>query len=107
MLYIIRHGETELNSKHVIQGRSDHELNAKGLEQGRKAAECVADGIEIKTDDRLIEMDYGPYEGMSLTIGIDGENAMIKTGFGPFVKLDLGIVRYNFEVASGHKCRAI
>ena len=31
----------------------------------------------------------------------------IKAGFGPFTKLDLGIVRYNFEVASGHKCRAI
>ncbi len=91
MLYIIRHGETELNSKHVLQGRSDHELNSKGFTQGRKAAdwlkkeeisfskvyssplkravqtaECVAPGRPIVTDDRLIEMDYGPYEGMSL-----------------------------------------
>lgn len=41
------------------------------------------------------------------TIGIDGEEAVIKAGFGPFTKLDLGIDRYNFEVASGHKCRAI
>lgn len=41
------------------------------------------------------------------TIGIDGEEAVIKAGFGPFTKLDLGIVRYSFEVASGHKCRAI
>lgn len=41
------------------------------------------------------------------TIGIDGEEAVIKAGFGPFTKLDLGIVRYNFEVASGHKCRSI
>lgn len=41
------------------------------------------------------------------TIGIDGEDATIKAGFGPFVKLDLGIVRHNFEVASGHKCRAV
>lgn len=40
-------------------------------------------------------------------IGIDGDEAVIKAGFGPFTKLDLGIVRYNFEVASGHKCRAI
>ena len=91
MLYIIRHGETDLNSKHVLQGRSDHELNEKGLEQGRKAgtwlknegihftkvyssplrravqtAECVARDATILTDERLIEMDYGPYEGMSL-----------------------------------------
>ncbi len=41
------------------------------------------------------------------TIGIDGDDAVIKAGFGPFVKLDLGIVRYNFEAASGHKCRAV
>lgn len=91
MLYIIRHGETELNSKHVLQGRSDHGLDSKGFDQGRKAAEwlkregvsfarvyssplkravqtaeCVSPEIPITTDDRLIEMDYGPYEGMSL-----------------------------------------
>uniref|UniRef100_I5AW73 Fructose-2,6-bisphosphatase n=1 Tax=Eubacterium cellulosolvens (strain ATCC 43171 / JCM 9499 / 6) TaxID=633697 RepID=I5AW73_EUBC6 len=91
MLYIIRHGETELNRKHVLQGRSDHALIAKGIDQGRKAAdwirkegisfsrvyssplkravqtaECVAPGITVVTDERLIEMDYGPYEGMSL-----------------------------------------
>ncbi len=41
------------------------------------------------------------------TIGIDGEDAVIKAGFGPHAKLDLGIVRYHFEVASGHKCRAV
>ncbi len=91
MLYIIRHGETELNNRRVLQGRSDHELNDKGLEQGREAAawleskgivltkiyssplkraiqtaECAAKGLNILTDERLIEMDYGPYEGMSL-----------------------------------------
>ncbi len=38
-------------------------------------------------------------------IDIDGEDAVIKAGFGPLTKLDLGIVRYNFEAASGHKCR--
>lgn len=91
MLYIIRHGETELNSKHVLQGRSDNELDSKGFDQSRKAsdwlkkegisftkvyssplkravqtAECVAPGITVSIDGRLIEMDYGPYEGMSL-----------------------------------------
>ena len=40
-------------------------------------------------------------------ISLDGDEATIKAGFGPLTKLDLGIVRYNFEVASGHKCRAI
>ena len=40
-------------------------------------------------------------------ITMDGEDAVIKAGFGPLTKLDMGIVRYNFEAASGHKCRAI
>lgn len=38
-------------------------------------------------------------------ITIDGDEAVIKAGLGPLTKLDLGIVRYNFEAASGHKCR--
>lgn len=39
------------------------------------------------------------------TISMDeGGNAVIKAGRGPFSKVDLGIVKYNFEAASGHKC---
>ena len=40
-------------------------------------------------------------------IDIDKDEAVIKAGFGPFTKLDLGIVRYNFEAASGHRCRTV
>jgi nitroreductase len=40
-------------------------------------------------------------------IDIDGDEAVIKAGFGPLVKLDLGIVKYNFEAASGHRCKTI
>lgn len=39
-------------------------------------------------------------------IDINGEKAVITPGRGPMTKIDLGIVRYNFEVASGHKCVA-
>lgn len=91
MLYIIRHGQTELNMKMLMQGRSDHPLNAKGLSQAEEAAERfrsmgvkidrvysspliravqtaeqIARDAELIIDDRLIEMDYGPYEGMDL-----------------------------------------
>lgn len=31
-------------------------------------------------------------------------NAVITAGMSPMAKIDLGIVRYNFEAASGHKC---
>jgi len=91
MLYIIRHGQTELNTKMLMQGRSDHPLNETGLAQAQEAAERFADmGVtidkiysspliravetaeqiapdaELVIDKRLIEMDYGPYEGMDL-----------------------------------------
>lgn len=91
MLYIIRHGKTDQNSKMLMQGRSDHPLNEEGIEQAEEAAqrfagmgvvidkvytspliravrtaEIVAPEAEKVSDIRLIEMDYGPYEGMDL-----------------------------------------
>ena len=33
-----------------------------------------------------------------------GDEAMITAKKGFLTKLDLGIVKYNFEAASGHKC---
>ena len=92
MIYIIRHGQTALNSRHALQGRSDLPLNAQGLAQAEVAANrlremgiafdrvfssplrraiqtalIAAPGIAVETDRRLIEMDYGPYEGMDLS----------------------------------------
>ncbi len=89
MLYIIRHGQTEMNARHVLQSRSDQPLNAVGVRQAEEAARrlkdvhfqrvyssplqravetarIIAPGIPITVDERLIEMDYGPYEGMDL-----------------------------------------
>ena len=90
MIYIIRHGKTELNKANVLQGRSDHPLNEEGILQAKAAAErlrqirfdhvfsspltralqtaeIVAPGLPPVIDERLIEMDYGPYEGTDLT----------------------------------------
>ena len=92
MIYVIRHGQTSLNRARALQGRSDAPLNEKGEEQARKAgslmaergivfshvfssplqravqtAELVAPGVPVQCDERLIEMDYGPYEGIDLT----------------------------------------
>ena len=89
MIYIIRHGQTELNSRGVLQGRSDYPLNEKGFAQAKEAAEklrdisfaavwsspllralqtakIVAPGLAPVVDKRLLEMDYGPYEGAEL-----------------------------------------
>lgn len=37
----------------------------------------------------------------------DGEPVIRIAGMGPYTKIDLGIVKYHFEVASGHKTRHI
>ena len=90
-VFIIRHGQTEKNKAHALQGRSDDLLNEAGVSQAREAAawfkaegitfdlvyssplkraidtgKIVAGDVPMIIDDRLIEMDYGPYEGMDL-----------------------------------------
>ena len=91
MIYIIRHGQTEKNKAKVLQGRSDIPLNDAGRQQALEArdrfaaerihfdkaytspliravqtADIIAESIPKLKDERLIEMDYGPYEGMDL-----------------------------------------
>ena len=89
MIYIIRHGKTELNRANALQGRSDHPLNDEGILQAKEAAqklqgvtfshvfsspliralqtaELIVPGLTPVIDERLIEMDYGPYEGLDL-----------------------------------------
>ena len=88
MLYIIRHGRTDWNEVHKMQGRTDILLNEKGREMAREAAfkykdvhfdicycspllraretaELLLEGrnIPIITDERLREMSFGDYEG--------------------------------------------
>jgi len=92
MIYVLRHGQTRLNSKKALQGRSDFPLNESGRAQARQlgerlarrgitfarvfsspllravqTAKLVAPEAALVTDERLIEMDYGPYEGVDLS----------------------------------------
>ena len=92
MIYIIRHGQTGLNHIMALQGRSDQPLNENGIAQAEKVgawfhehgvlfdrvwssplqravrtAELASGNrVPVQIDERLIEMDYGPYEGVSL-----------------------------------------
>ena len=92
MIYIIRHGQTALNVARVLQGRQDEPLNDVGRAQAATAgAWFAAQGIALKgvytsplvraaetariitggavpviTDERLMEIDCGPYEGTNL-----------------------------------------
>lgn len=93
MIYIIRHGQTDRNQSGLLQGRSNARLNEKGIRQAKEAGEyfrscgirfdrCYSSPLdravetaeivtgfsddEIVKNDLLLEMDYGPYEGISL-----------------------------------------
>lgn len=89
MLYIIRHGKTDWNALQKLQGRTDIPLNEEGRAMARAAGEEYKDinfdvcyssplvratetaeimlagrNIPIITDERLIEMSFGIYEGV-------------------------------------------
>ena len=88
-IYIARHGETEWNKNHRVCGRTDIDLTENGKDQARILAEKLAtESIDliissplkratqtskiiseicntpVVIDDRLIEQDYGIYEGV-------------------------------------------
>lgn len=88
MLYIIRHGKTDWNVQHKLQGRTDIPLNEEGRQMAAEAGEryreisfdiCYCSpliraretaeillkdrGIPIILDDRLQEMGFGTWEG--------------------------------------------
>jgi probable phosphoglycerate mutase len=88
MLYIMRHGKTDWNLLHKLQGKTDIPLNDMGRQMARDArerykdihfdvcfsspllraretAELVLEGRDVPViiDDRLAEMGFGIYEG--------------------------------------------
>lgn len=88
-IYIIRHGETDWNRKHLLQGATDIPLNQNGIDVARLTAEALKDvpfdviytsplkravqtaeilrgdrDIPVIRDNRLKEISFGPYEGL-------------------------------------------
>lgn len=88
-LYVARHGETEWNAQDKICGRTDIPLTERGMEQAKQLADKMAGAgidviiaspmiraqqtaaavskatrIPVLTDERLIEQNFGIYEGM-------------------------------------------
>ena len=87
-LYIARHGETTWNLQNKVSGRTDIPLTKKGMEQAqllawsavdkgievilsspllraRQTAQAVSDaiGVPVEIDERLMELDFGSFEG--------------------------------------------
>lgn len=95
MLYIMRHGKTEWNALHKLQGRTDIPLNEEGRSMASDACKKYKDlnidacycsplkravetaqivlkdrEIPIRTDERLVEMCFGEYEGIENSFAI-------------------------------------
>lgn len=87
ILYVVRHGEAVWNTQNKICGRTDSPLTDKGraqaaalapkmpkvdrvlcspLSRARETAEILTKGtgLEIKIEPRLIEQNFGSFEGM-------------------------------------------
>jgi len=91
-MYIVRHGETELNIKKAFQGHTDSTLTSKGIEQAKDNADIIKHqkqqpthiissdlpravataeiiseilNIPVQTDDKLREVYFGFWDGMA------------------------------------------
>ena len=89
-IYLVRHGETVWNKEKRNQGRSDSPLTDFGKFQAKTLGEklkeveldfgissplgrtistmeiiCENKNIPLSTDDRILELDFGPWEGKS------------------------------------------
>ena len=88
-LYVARHGQTQWNAENKVCGRTDQPLTDIGVAQAQTLAEKAAElridlivssplqrayrmaciigaccGAEVVTDERLIEQNYGIFEGV-------------------------------------------
>lgn len=95
MLYIMRHGKTDWNALHKLQGRTDIPLNDEGRAMAKDAAKEYANvhfdicfcsplvraketaeillkdrDVPVIYDDRLVEMCFGIYEGIENSFSI-------------------------------------
>lgn len=89
ILYVARHGQTQWNLEYKVCGSTDLPLTEEGLRQADVLAEkvvqvkpdviisstmiramqtaqasCNACGLELITDNRIVEQDFGTYEGI-------------------------------------------
>ena len=93
-LYVLRHGTTAWNHRHLLQGRSDIPLDEEGAELAEKVGQALLDvsfdicytsplrravntaqlvlsgrPVPVVEDPRLIEMNFGEYEGKNVAAG--------------------------------------
>ncbi len=84
-LYVLRHGQTDVNLMGLINARNDEDLNETGIRQAEEMGDRLQEvdygliisspstravhtaeivnraGVPVLTDDALLERDFGPY----------------------------------------------
>ena len=150
IIYSTRHGQTSFNRQEIILGTTDIELDGTGEEQAEELAERIAAigeidliiaspmkraqrtaavvagrcGLDVVTDERLREWDYGDFEGRSrftegfadnkvnfgVRMGGSGES-LLQLSHRVYSALDDIIERYHDKtvliVSHGGVCRVI
>ena len=108
-IYLVRHGETDWNQAGLLQGQTDIDLNAQGFAQAEEAAERLREvpfeiafcsplirarhtaetivgdrKIPLTTDERLRELNFGPWEGVDIRT-IKDKNSQPFTNPGSYI----------------------
>jgi broad specificity phosphatase PhoE len=98
VIIFVRHGQTTINREGRLQGRLDAPLTDLGIEQARRAADALATcgatrvfasplqratdtataiasrlGVPVEADDRILELDYGQWDGRKFAEVSDAE----------------------------------
>ena len=126
-LIFLRHGQTDWNTQGLIQGRTDIPLNDAGraqaaalefehidaiycspMQRAKETAEIINQtfNLSIKTDERLIERDYGTFEGKPFAGQLD-ENELGQAGAEPLSELHARVSSFLWEIADKYDSQTV
>lgn len=98
-LYLLRHGQSEWNILHKVQGQEDTVLTEKGVKQAQMAAERLKDeGIDIIYSSDL-KRAYNTAEivGNELGINVNKLESIREVHFGVWQGLDLDTIKRDYS----------